>query len=178
MNRKSALAAALCASLAIACPPLVSAVTITGSVNNGTTEKVDTTFNQYAKETKLDTTSFLGGVAYNRHGCGTAGLSAVVAALNGAGLSLDNVLDGGVRVFPDPVVNKLSVYVTQASAGKVRLELWDLGGRPVLKKEVMAARGTTELGWDDVRQTGVVSGVYILRVVNDGGTVVRKVVVL
>jgi hypothetical protein len=35
-----ALAAALSASLAIACPLAASAVTITGSVNNGTTEKV------------------------------------------------------------------------------------------------------------------------------------------
>ena len=40
MNRKSALVAALCASLAIACPLSASAVTITGSVSNGTTEKV------------------------------------------------------------------------------------------------------------------------------------------
>ena len=35
-----ALAAALCASLAVACPLAASAVAITGSVNNGTTEKV------------------------------------------------------------------------------------------------------------------------------------------
>jgi hypothetical protein len=83
-----------------------------------------------------------------------------------------------VRVFPDPVVNKLSVYVTQGVAGKVRLELWDMGGRPVLKKEVMAAGGTTDQGWDDVRQGGVVPGVYVLRVVSGGGTVMRKVVVL
>ena len=89
-----------------------------------------------------------------------------------------NSNDWRVRVFPDPVVNKLSVYVTQETAGKVRLELWDMGGRPVLKKEVMAAGGETELGWSDVRQTGVVAGVYILRVVSSSGTVMRKVVVL
>jgi hypothetical protein len=35
-----ALAAALCAALAVACPLAASAVAITGSVNNGTTEKV------------------------------------------------------------------------------------------------------------------------------------------
>ncbi|MBN9384792.1 MAG: hypothetical protein J0H74_28820 [Chitinophagaceae bacterium] len=47
-------------------------------------------------------------------------------------------------------------------AGKVRLELWDLGGRPVLREETAASQGTTELGWSDIKQTGVVPGVYIL----------------
>jgi len=142
---------------------------------DGTAETVDTTFHQYVRMTGLDSTSFLGGVAYNRHGCGTAGLGGGAALLTGLGLPLDNA---GVRVFPDPVVNKLSVYVTQEVAGKVRLELWDMGGRPVLKKEVMAAGGTTDLGWDDVRQGGVTPGVYVLRVVSGGGTTMRKVVVL
>jgi len=43
--------------------------------------------------------------------------------------------------LPDPVVNRLSVYITQQTAGPVRLELWDMGGRLLLKKEGSSPRG-------------------------------------
>jgi len=145
---------------------------------DGTAETVDTTFHQYARETGLDTTSTLGGVAYNRHGCGTTGASLAPAVLSAGALLLDNTADNNIRIFPDPVVNKLSIYVTQDAAGKVRLELWDLGGRPVLRKETVAAQGTTELGWSDIKQAGVVPGVYILRVTGPSQSITRKVVVL
>lgn len=144
---------------------------------DGTAETVDTTFHQYARETGLDTTSHLGGVAYNRHGCGTTGASLTPAVLSAGALAL-NTADKNIRVFPDPVVNKLSVYVTQDVAGKVRLELWDLGGRQVLRKETAAPQGTTELGWNDIKQAGVVPGVYILRVTGVSQSVTRKVVVM
>ncbi len=144
---------------------------------DGTAETVDTTFHQYARETGLDTTSHLGGVAYNRHGCGTTGLAVAPLVVDVSAMSLDDAA-ASVRIFPDPVVNKLSVYVTQDVAGKVRLELWDLGGRPVLRKETVAPQGTTELGWSDIKQTGVVPGVYILRVTGRSQSVTRKIVVM
>jgi len=147
------------------------------TVGNGFTNKVDTTFNQYAKETGLDTTSYLGGVAYNRHGCGTTGASSRAAVLTSGVASL-NAADKNIQVFPDPVVNKLSVYITQETTGKVRLELWDLSGKPVLRKEAVAGPGTTELGWDDVRQSGIASGIYILRVTGPAVSYTRKIVVL
>jgi|GEM_PF-950791 len=145
---------------------------------DGTAETVDTTFHQYARTTGLDTTSSLGGVAYDRHGCGTTGASSLPPVLSALTLALDNTGSNGIRVFPDPVVNKLSVYVTQDVAGKVRLELWDLSGRPVLRKEAMAAQGTTELGWNDVKQTGVAPGMYILRVAGATQNITRKIIVL
>jgi hypothetical protein len=83
---------------------------------NGSTETIDTTFNEYARETGLDTTSYLGGVAYNRHGCGTTGASSGTAALTSGVASLD-AADKSIRVFPDPVVSRLSVYVTQETTG-------------------------------------------------------------
>jgi hypothetical protein len=145
--------------------------------SNGTTETVDTTFNEYGRETGLDTTSFLGGVAYNRHGCGTTGASVTTAPVTGLSASLDTDGDG-IRIYPDPVVHKLSVTLTQAAAGAVRLELWDLSGRPIVRKDVVAAPGTTELGWEDVKQTGVTPGTYILRVIGASKTYMRKIIVL
>jgi hypothetical protein len=147
------------------------------TVGNGITGKVDTTFNQYAKETGLDTTSYLGGVAYNRHGCGTSGAAIAPAAMSATSLSLDNT-DNTIKVFPDPVVSKLSVYLTQPSAGSVKLELWDLSGRPVLRKETVAPAGTTELGWENVKQGNVTPGVYILRVTGASIQYTHKIVVL
>jgi len=144
---------------------------------NGSTETIDTTFNQYAKETGLDTTSYLGGVAYNRHGCGTTGASSRAAVLTSNVASLD-AADKNILVFPDPVVSKLSVYVTQERTSKVRVELWDLSGKPVLRKEAVAGPGTTELGWEDVKRSNIVSGIYILRVTGPAINYTRKIVVL
>jgi len=145
--------------------------------SNGSTETVDTTFNQYARETGLDTTSYLGGAAYNRHGCGTTGASSRTAVLSSGMASMD-LTDKNIRVFPDPVVSKLSVYVTQETTGKLRLELWDLSGKPVLGKDAVAGPGTTELGWENVKQANIASGIYILRVTGPAISYTRKIVIL
>ena len=56
--------------------------------------------------------------------------------------------------------------------------LKSLGGRPVLRKETAAPQGTTEVGWNDVKQAGIVPGVYILRVTGISQSIIRKIVVM
>jgi hypothetical protein len=147
------------------------------TVGNGDPAKKDTTFNQYGFETHLDTTSYLGGVAYNNRGCGIHITALIAGAGNGLGATLDNT-GNSLSVFPDPVVNRLSVYITQQTAGPVRLELWDMSGRLLLKKEGQLSPGTTQLGWDNIKQGGVTTGTYILNVISANQQTTRKIIVL
>ena len=145
--------------------------------SNGSTETVDTTFHEYARVTGLDTTSTLGSTAYNRHGCGTAGLAAQPQTVAAAATGLPDA-ENGIRVYPDPVVNTLSVEISTETAGMVRLELYDLAGRVLLRKDVFAGAGTSRTGWDDVKSLGVKPGVYILRVGGPVRNATKKILVL
>jgi hypothetical protein len=147
------------------------------TTGSGSTNKLDTTFNQYAFETKLDTTSYLGGVAYNRHGCGVGAALKLPAAFNGMANSL-NSFSNAISVFPDPVVSRLSIYITQPAAGVGRIELWDMNGRLLLRQEVVLSVGVNQSGWEDIKQAGIVPGMYILRVVAPGQLATRKILVL
>jgi hypothetical protein len=149
------------------------------TVGNGDSSsfKKDTTFNQYAFETTLDTTSYLGGTAYNRHGCGITP-AAFVPDLSTGQSGIPGLDSNSLTVFPDPVLNRLSVYITQQTAGPVRLELWDMSGRLLLWQEGNLSPGTNELGWENIKQGGIVPGVYILHIVTRNQHSTRKIVVL
>ena len=147
------------------------------TVGNGYTNKIDSTFNKYGFETKLDTTSYLGGVAYNNHGCGIPAMVAKSLA-NGLAATFNDDNSNSISVFPDPVVNRLSIYVTQQTGGQGRIELWDMSGKLMLKQEMQLSVGINQLGWDDIKQAGVVPGVYVLHIVAPGQNATRKILVL
>jgi hypothetical protein len=144
---------------------------------NGSTETVDTTFHEYARTTGLDTTSTLGGTAYNRHGCGTTGQATQPQILS-ATITTPQAGDPNIRVYPDPVVSVLSVEITTQKAGPAILELYDLAGRLLLKKEGFAAEGTSRIAWDDVKSLGIKPGVYILRITGPMQNQTKKILVL
>lgn len=146
------------------------------TVGNGLAFKTDTTFNQYGRETGLDTTSYLGGVIYNRHGCGTSGSSVADAALPGVGARFgsDSVL---LYEYPNPVVNGLYVHVVAPAGGPAALELFDVSGRMLLRQDVQLAAGVNDIGWPDVKQQGLASGVYILQLITTTGRSTTRVVV-
>lgn len=146
------------------------------TVGNGTSFKTDTTFNQYGSETGLDTTSYLGGVAYNRHGCGTHGSSATSAAdaATGARFGQDSA---SLYEYPNPVTSGLYVHIQSLSGGPASLELFDVAGRMLLRQDVQLAAGINDIGWPDVKQQGLASGVYILQLVTTTGRMTTKVVV-
>jgi hypothetical protein len=147
------------------------------TVGNGFPTKKDTTFNQYGYKTGLDTTSYLGGTAYNRHGCGGAPSAVIIGPANGLALTF-NDRTNAISVFPDPVVGRLSVYITQQVGGPARIELWDMSGKLLIRQEQQLSAGANQLGWEDIKQAGVVPGVYILHIVSPGQNATRKVVVL
>jgi hypothetical protein len=146
------------------------------TVGSGTSFKKDTTFNQYGSETGLDTTSYLGGVIYNRHGCGTHGtaLASQADAATGARFGQDSA---SLYEYPNPVTNGLYVHIVSVSGGPASLELFDMAGRLLLRQDVQLAAGANDTGWPDVKQQGLVSGVYILELLTPTGRMTTKVLV-
>ncbi len=146
------------------------------TVGNGLTFKKDTTFNQYGQETKLDTTSYLGGTAYNRHGCGTHGSSIVDPAATGLGsrFGLDST---SLYEYPNPVTHGLYVHIQAAAAGPASLSLLDVSGRVLLRQELQLGVGSNDMGWTDVRQQGLAPGLYLVQLITTTGRTTIKVIV-
>jgi len=146
------------------------------TVGNGLAFKTDTTFNQYGRETGLDTTSYLGGVAYNRHGCGTSGSSVTDAAVSTAGARFGHD-STSIYEYPNPVVSGLYLHIQSGMSGPAALELFDVSGRMLLRQDVQLAAGANDIGWPDVKQQGVTAGVYILRLLTGSEGTTTKVVI-
>jgi len=146
------------------------------TVGNGLAFKSDTTFNQYGQEMGLDTTSSLGGVAYNRHGCGTHSTALVPAGVAGSGLRL---AEHPVRLYeyPNPVEHGLYVHIQGVAGGPASLELFDLSGRMVVRQDLVLSAGTNDIGWPDLKQRGVSTGLYVLQLITETGRTTVKVVV-
>ncbi len=146
------------------------------TVGSGTSFKRDTTFNQYGQETKLDTTSYLGGTAYNRHGCGTHGASVTDAAAMGAGarFASDSV---SLYEYPNPVTHGLFVRIQSPAGGAASLQLLDVSGRVLLRQELQLAAGISDIGWTDVKQQGLAPGLYIVQLITTTGRTTMKVIV-
>ena len=146
------------------------------TVGNGTSFKTDTTFNQYGSETGLDTTSYLGGIAYNRRGCGTTttSIDSVAASGFGARFTEDST---SLYEYPNPVTNGLYVHIQSPSGGPASLELFDVSGRMLLRQDVQLSAGGNDIGWSDVKQQGMATGVYILQLVTLKGRTTVKVIV-
>jgi len=146
------------------------------TVGNGLAFKADTTFNQYGQETGLDTTSYLGGVAYNRRGCGTHSTAFVPAGVAGAGFKFtEDSLQ--LYEYPNPVIHGLHMHVEGAAGGAASLQLFDLSGRIVLRQELVLTAGVNTIGWPDVKQYGVSAGLYILQLNTTKGRTTLKIVV-
>jgi hypothetical protein len=142
---------------------------------DGPRGRVYNSFNQYVHTMGLDSTSFLGNIAYNPNGCGiTAAMKPALTTTSPATLKLS---PESVRIFPDPVEHKLTVTLTAGAAGSVRLEIYDMSGRLLLKQEAVLAQGVNVLGWEDLKQAGILSGTYILRIAGAAGSITHKLLV-
>jgi hypothetical protein len=146
------------------------------TVGNGLAFKTDTTFNQYASETLLDTTSYLGGVAYDRHGCGTHSSAAARTALTGLAASMGQGADS-LYEYPNPVTNGLFVRINSLTGGPVNVELLDMSGKVLLRQDRQLIAGINELGWSDVKRHGLAQGLYLVRVITPVGKAIVKVIV-
>ena len=76
-------------------------------------------------------------------------------------------------VFPNPARQELTVRTQLGSAGAVRLELLDVLGRAVLRREVAAAH--LQQQGETLRVDQLPAGVYVLRLSTSAGSITRRV---
>lgn len=124
------------------------------------TDDIFTTFHQYGLQTGYDHTSSCEGQNYSVTGCGTSGLGGSNMV---TGIAEAEMLQK-IAVYPNPIVNNLLVRIGMKEKGAVKLELFDIAGRVLLTRQQQLATGNHTLGWDNIRQQGVTTGVYLLKV--------------
>ena len=117
-------------------------------------------FHQYAKKTGYDQNSSCEGQSYNPNGCGTTALMALRLPPPET-VADENKVE--IISYPNPVVNDLFVKLSLQNSGTVRMQMFDLSGRAVLQQQEQLSQGTHQLTVRGIKQKGLASGVYLLK---------------
>ena len=80
---------------------------------------------------------------------------------------IDDVLAGGMRLYPNPATNQVTIAF---EGGKALVELVDLNGSIVMSQSVEGGETTLNL-------SNVATGVYFVRLVSNNHTSVQKLMV-
>jgi Right handed beta helix region/Secretion system C-terminal sorting domain len=124
-------------------------------------DSIYNSFHQYAKKSGYDQSSSCEGQTYNPNGCGTT------AVANTAG-PLATELAGNSRIsvtaYPNPVVKDLSIRLGMRLAGTANLQLLDMEGHLLFSQSQQLTEGVHQLTISNLKQRGLVAGIYLLRV--------------
>ncbi len=80
-------------------------------------------------------------------------------------------------LFPNPVVSDLSIQFNMLKDAPVSIELIDLSGRLLLNQKQQLTPGMHRITLKDIKQKGVASGIYMLRVTTDKEVRTTRIVV-
>jgi hypothetical protein len=121
-------------------------------------------FHQYVKKSGYDRTSSCEGQTYNANGCGT---TAIVNNNFGAlPADVTAAKHATMNVYPNPVVNNLSIQLNMLKKETASIELIDLSGRLLFNQRVQLTEGAQQLIIEGLKQKGIVAGIYVLRVIS------------
>jgi Secretion system C-terminal sorting domain len=125
-------------------------------------------FHQYAKKSGYDQTSSCEGQVYNANGCGTTAAAFVAAvAINPAAVKNEANRKSNFILFPNPVVNDVYLQLNMLKDGPVNIELVDLQGRLLLSQKQQLTQGQQVITLKGLKQKGIASGIYLLRITKD-----------
>lgn len=103
-------------------------------------------------------------------GSGTGGAAVNAAGLAGVGRSLGaDSAEISLRLIPNPVVSGMARALVTGTSGIAEVQIYDLAGRLVY-----SARGQAPL---DMNLSGLGKGVYIVRLLSDGRSIQRKLLI-
>jgi len=77
-------------------------------------------------------------------------------------------------VFPNPSTETINVNLNLKSSEKVSIELTDITGKLILTKDAGTLTGESK---QTLNVTGVSKGTYLVRIVTESGTEVRKIII-
>jgi hypothetical protein len=123
-------------------------------------------------------------IAFSTHPADTTALDSLWERFQSFSMTLDAPPTAGrpplrLDVSPNPVAGTARLAWTLPAAGRVSLELLDVGGRRVAKLlDAEAAAGPQSLAWDGRDATGRAAppGVYLARLATPGGVATTRVV--
>jgi hypothetical protein len=84
----------------------------------------------------------------------------------------DKTTDSNIQVYPNPVKDKLEIYLTEPFTGSVTLTLNDLSGRTIYRQNIPGS-GTKY----SIDVTGMTPGMYLLNVNSEKATFLKKVII-
>jgi Secretion system C-terminal sorting domain len=117
-------------------------------------------FHQYAKKSGYDQTSSCEGQTYNPNGCGTT----AAAKINADAFAADITGKINFTVYPNPVVNDLSIQFNMQKNAPVSIELIDLSGHVLINRRQELTKGAQRIMIKGFKQKGMASGIYLVRV--------------
>jgi Secretion system C-terminal sorting domain/Right handed beta helix region len=126
----------------------------------GTPDSTYKSFHQYAKKSGYDQTSSCEGQTYNPNGCGTT----PAAKINADAYAADITGKVNFTVYPNPVINDLSILFNMQKNAPISIELIDLSGRVLISRRQEVAKGAQRIMIKGFKQKGMASGIYLLKV--------------
>ncbi len=100
------------------------------------------------------------------------------SAANLQPLAEENILSANsYAVFPNPVVNQLTIRITQKQRAQQTIEVMDMGGRLIIRKQVQTEAGINNISINNLKGAGFTSGVYIVNLSTGKETRTFKIVV-
>ncbi len=88
-------------------------------------------------------------------------------------LGLEQLTEPLIRIYPNPVNDKLNVEISYTGSQHVQLELYTVAGNIIYRKS------ETGSGYfkDEIDVSGITPGLYFLRIEQEGGVYTKKVVI-
>jgi hypothetical protein len=90
------------------------------------------------------------------------------------GIENQESLLSNVSVFPNPSAELINVNLNLKSEQKVSLELIDMLGKVITVKDLGTLQGDSK---QSINVSGITKGTYVVRVVTEKGTEVRKIII-
>ena len=86
-------------------------------------------------------------------------------------------LKNSCSIFPNPVVNDLTIRLTSQDNGTTQIQIWDISGRLFVSREVQLMKGINTIQINNFRQAGFGKGTYVLKVLRENKAETFKIIV-
>ena len=79
-------------------------------------------------------------------------------------------------IFPNPVVNNVSIRITQKAKGMMNIKIRDITGRIIVTKQIQVNAGINILKINNLKQSGFTNGTYLVQVSRDNESKLFKMI--
>ena len=81
-----------------------------------------------------------------------------------------------ITIHPNPVVNNVSIRITQKAKGMMNIKIRDITGRIIVTKQIQVNAGINILKINNLKQSGFTNGTYLVQVSRDNESKLFKMI--